>query len=261
MIVLETKASKGNRSRRASPKARRAAMASKVPDPFRTGPRRRTPQSSTERSAPRPRSMARSRRPSRSPVPRGVHHRAVDAEAHVTVTGWHDAAKTGTESARHARLHRELGGNIALGAQRPDRLEHRGRPACVHRRLRVTVQLAASSSVTSARRPTEPSSVTTCGWPAKRAAAWACAAVRKPRQNLSVARAPPASTAAGPPRFRRPRAALASRRPAGGSRCRAGPPGRARRRASARRAARVPGPTASSRKSSATPSASARARA
>ena len=38
VIVFETNASNGKRSRSASPNARRAAIASKVPEPFSTGP-------------------------------------------------------------------------------------------------------------------------------------------------------------------------------------------------------------------------------
>ena len=38
VIVFDTKAWKGKRSSSASPKARRAAMASKVPEPLRIGP-------------------------------------------------------------------------------------------------------------------------------------------------------------------------------------------------------------------------------
>ena len=49
VIVFETNASNGKRSSRVSPKARRAAIASKVPEPFRTGPRSGTPQSSMSR--------------------------------------------------------------------------------------------------------------------------------------------------------------------------------------------------------------------
>ena len=62
VIVLETKASNGKRSRSASPKARRAAIASKVPDPLSTGPRRLTPQSSV--TAPTSRSSESSTGPS-----------------------------------------------------------------------------------------------------------------------------------------------------------------------------------------------------
>ena len=46
--------------------------------------------------------------------------------------GGHHAPEAGAEPAGHARLERELSGYAATGADRPDRLEHRRRPAPIH---------------------------------------------------------------------------------------------------------------------------------
>ena len=52
VIVFDTKAEKGKRSRSSSPKVRSAAIASNVPDPFRTGWSSSTPARSIRRSTP-----------------------------------------------------------------------------------------------------------------------------------------------------------------------------------------------------------------
>src|SRR3954452_22879511 len=71
----------------------------------------------------------------------GIDHRPVDADPHVAaVARRHDAAEAGAEAARHAGLERELCRHAAFGAQRPDRLEHRRRPAGVDRRMLVLVE-------------------------------------------------------------------------------------------------------------------------
>src|SRR3954447_14578074 len=59
-------------------------------------------------------------------------HGTVDAEAHVTALGeWDRAPEAGAESARHRRLHGELGRHAAIEAHPAYGLEHRRRPAAV----------------------------------------------------------------------------------------------------------------------------------
>ena len=135
VIVFDTNASNGKRSSRASPNARRAAMASKVPEPFRTGPRSATPQSSMPLMSGRPREQ-------RGLEVIRVQHGPVQAEAHVAVLGGHHTSETGTEAARHARLERELGRHAALRAESAHGFEHRRRPTGIDGPARVGIELS-----------------------------------------------------------------------------------------------------------------------
>src|SRR5436853_135238 len=59
-------------------------------------------------------------------------HRAVDAEPHVAAVGLrHRAAEAGAEAAGHRRLHRQLAGDVVVGAEGADRRQHRRRAAGV----------------------------------------------------------------------------------------------------------------------------------
>src|ERR1019366_8863355 len=62
---------------------------------------------------------------------RGVEHRPLDAQPHITAPGRDHAAKARAEPAGHARLQRELGGNVVPGAQPADRFQHSRRAAGV----------------------------------------------------------------------------------------------------------------------------------
>src|SRR4051794_32412546 len=141
VIVLLTKASNGNSSSTASPKARRAAMASKVPEPLRMGPFRWIPQRSIEPSGAIT-SVSRSRNEGCLELGR-VEHGAVDTEALVAVLRRHDAAEAGAVAARHPGLERELGGHVALGREGAHGFEHRRRAAGEDRCIRVLVELLA----------------------------------------------------------------------------------------------------------------------
>src|SRR3954453_23531438 len=70
----------------------------------------------------------------------GPDHGTVDADAHVAALGeWDPAPEAGAESARHRRLHGELGRHTAIEAHRPHGLEPRRRPGGVDDRAsRVT---------------------------------------------------------------------------------------------------------------------------
>ena len=61
----------------------------------------------------------------------GIEHGTVDAQPDVAGLRRHDAAEARAVTARHPGLERELRRHIALGTQRPDRLEHRRRAARV----------------------------------------------------------------------------------------------------------------------------------
>src|SRR4051794_21046126 len=98
-----------------------AASASSVPDPFTSGLRSAMPQNSARRSG------EDTRRLHDGPLDAEPLPRAVDADG---------APVAGAEAARHGGLHRELTGDVVLGAQGRNRLEHPVGPAGVHRRLR-----------------------------------------------------------------------------------------------------------------------------
>src|SRR5829696_2025801 len=137
VMVLLTKQSNGNWSSSSSPNARRAAIASKVPDPFRIGPRSGTPQrfiiGSTvdSRQSTVPWSMACSWCERRLEVAR-LQHRAINAQAYVADLGRYDAAEAGSKPAGHSGLQRQLCGHLALGADRAYRFEHGWRSARVN---------------------------------------------------------------------------------------------------------------------------------
>ena len=115
VIVFETKAENGNSSSRASPYTRRAAMASRF----------------TARRIDHGAGRVRFRR-SQAPPNHAANHRAVDAEPHVAAIRLRNgAAEAGAVAAGHRRLHRQLAGDAALGAERPHRLQHRRRAAGV----------------------------------------------------------------------------------------------------------------------------------
>ena len=135
VIVFDTNASNGKRSSSASPKARRAAIASKVPDPFRTGPRSATPQSSMAAISGRPREQ-------RGLEALRVEHGPVQAEPHVAVRGRHHAPEAGAEAARHSRLERELCGHAALRAESAHGFEHRRWPTGIDGPARVGIELS-----------------------------------------------------------------------------------------------------------------------
>ena len=115
VIVLETKAANGNRSSSASPKARRAAIASNVPEPLTTGAR------------------ARCRRTRVSSVVR-VEHRAVDAQAHVAAVGRRRRSRSRRRSRRPCPTRARAAPARALA--RTARARPRASPAARRRRPR-----------------------------------------------------------------------------------------------------------------------------
>ena len=67
----------------------------------------------------------------------------IDAHAQVALAGGYDAAVTGAEATRHARLQGQLRRHATLGAQRSRRLEHRGWAARIDDGVRISTQLGA----------------------------------------------------------------------------------------------------------------------
>ena len=200
VIVLETKALNGNASSSASPNARRAAIASKVPEPLTTG--------CVEGDAAEVDQCAgtRSRRC-------GVEHGAVDADAHVAAVA--DAARR-SRSRRRSRTPCPPPARAAPArrARRTARARPRASAAARTRRRRRGRRrraAAASSSVTRPWWPTEPSSVAIARVRARsragaRPSAWCGVAEAEHRRHRDVrarrAR-PPRRPAAGCRRRRR----------------------------------------------------------
>ena len=169
-----------------------------------------------DRAARGGRRRARSLRPGRTARLQavGVQHRAVHAEAQVAVGGGHDASEAGPEPARHPRLERELGGHVALGAERPHRLQHRGRPAGVDRRARVGVELGGEQ-LGHERLPADRAVVGGHTWlAAEQRRRLGVRRGAEAEQHAWSRRAPPGGTAAARHRCRRPRGSAGSRRAA-----------------------------------------------
>ena len=72
----------------------------------------------------------------------GLDHWAVNTDAGVAARAQrHHAAVTGSVTARHSALQRELRGNVALLAERPNGFQHRWRAAGVDDCTVIAVQL------------------------------------------------------------------------------------------------------------------------
>ena len=138
VIVFETNAENGKSSSRASPNARRAAIASKVPDAVqhRVLELRARPDRAQSRphQCPDPGTSAVS-------ISRRVDHRPVHAQAHVAAVGQRDRAARSRHRSRRpsgppwpARRRRPRSAHM-----RAHRLEHRGRPAGVDGRALARV--------------------------------------------------------------------------------------------------------------------------
>ena len=234
---VQDRAARARRRRARSTGRRRATASAPLPRPARSPARPRPAPGRPRRGArSRPGSARRSRSRHRSRTPCPTPSRA--------------------GRARRAR-------RTAPGPPRASAAARRRRPSpSGRRRARL-----ASSSVTSACRPTEPSSVATCGSPANSAAACGVRRGAEAEQDAggrsAVAGAPSSSCQHSSGAAPMPPPTSSGRVPsAGGRKPMPSGPTRASPSSGLSSASRsVPGPTASSRKSSATPSASARARA
>ena len=164
VTVLETNAANGKRSSSSSPNARRAAIASNVPEALMIGCGSSIPQKSTESLLRRWRSMSRLRCPGEPPVSsdRPSQHRAVDAQPDVAAAGSARRSRSRRRSRTPSRTRAPAGRGsraprTAAGRPRASPAARRRRP----RRGRSRSSSSSSSSVTSPWWPTLPSSVAT----------------------------------------------------------------------------------------------------
>ena len=221
VIVFETKASNGKRSMQrvaeGAPGRDRIEGARSRSAPGRAA-RRRTARSTGRRSMPRSRDQ-------RGLELGRVQHRPVHAEAHVAVTRRTTQPKQAPNPHAIPDSIASWAGTSALGAERPHGLEHRGRPAGVDRR-RVSVEFRREQlrdEGLPADRAVVGDHLRLAGEQRRRLGVRGGAEAEQDPGGRRGRRARPASTTAGPRRFRLRRAARACPPPSRGIRPRVGP--------------------------------------